>query len=312
MELRFSNRCSGVRAEEALGKQDAEVLPFVSEQGLDVLLGRALSGESACTDFAYFVPKSGCAGWGSASFEPLRTRMPRLPAVLATVQEITQLKLARQALGQSEERYRSVVERAADVIYMVSPDCSIISLNQAFETLTGWRRAEWIGKSFLTLLHPNDVSTGAALFQQVLGGESVSPFELRFASRSGEYLVGECTAAPQIGNQRVVSASGIVRDITARKRVEEALRHAEQEYRSIFENALDGMFRSTPEGRFVLVNPALADVGYDSPEDLVNSVAVINHQFYADPERRSAYERLMKDQGFVERFENQARRKTGG
>lgn len=105
----------------------------------------------------------------------------------------------------------------------------------------------------------------------------------------------------------------MVRDITARKRAVEALRQAEKEYRSIFEHALDGMFRSTPDGRFLLVNPALAEMlGYDSPEDLIESVAVIGRQFYVDPQGRDQYERLMKEHGVVERFENQALRKDGG
>jgi two-component system NtrC family sensor kinase len=113
-------------------------------------------------------------------------------------------------------------------------------------------------------------------------------------------------------NGRVISATGIVRDITSRKHVEDALRVAEQEYRGIFENALDGMFRSTPEGRFILVNPALAEMlGYESPEDLVESVGVITHEFYADPDRRSEYERLMEEQGVVERFENRVLRRDG-
>src|SRR5207244_5647853 len=60
---------------------------------------------------------------------------------------------------------------------------------------------------------------------------------------------------------------GTVHDITERKRAEEALRQAEQKYRDMFENAIEGMFQTTPEGKFLSVNPALARIhGFDSPE----------------------------------------------
>jgi len=233
----------GLRADYVLGKHDSELFPFMREQGLDALLERALAGENVgCPEFNSYVPKSGSAGWGSSRYQPLRDSRGGILGVIATVQDITQLKLNQQALQQSEERYRIVVERAADVIYMVSPDYAVISLNQAFETLTGWQRADWIGKSFLTLLHPDDLSVAVELFQRVLRGETVPPFELRFTSQSGGYLVGECTAAPQIENGRVVSASGIVRDITSRKRADEALRASNERFELIVQATNDAVW----------------------------------------------------------------------
>jgi len=60
------------------------------------------------------------------------------------------------ALRESEERYRSVVDTARDIIYTLSADAKIMSMNPAFETVTGWSRTEWIGKDFLPLVHPDD------------------------------------------------------------------------------------------------------------------------------------------------------------
>jgi len=302
----------GLRADEVIGRPESD-FPFTKEAGLDVLLEKALGGESgSCPDFHYFVSRSGSAGWASARFEPVRDSSGQVGAVIATVQDITPLKLSNQALRHSEERYRAVVERAADVFYMVSPDCSIIALNQAFDHLTGWQRADWIGKSFLGLLHPDDVSVTASQFQRVLRGEPVTPFELRFATPNGEYLVGECTASAQMENGRVVSASGIVRDVTARKRADDALQLAEEKYRSIFENAVEGIFQSTPGGRFITVNPALVRMlGYDSTRDLMESCTDIEAQLYTDPERRKEFQNQLESHGTVQHFENQVYRKDG-
>ncbi len=97
----------------------------------------------------------------------------------------------------------------------------------------------------------------------------------------------------------------ILREITERKK-------AEEKYRSIFENALEGIYQSTPEGRFISVNPAMArSLGYDSPEDLIESVTDIAQQLYVDPRDRVELLTLLRTQGNIAGFETQMRRKDG-
>jgi PAS domain S-box-containing protein len=309
----FMEEISGLSSQNVLGRHHSDLFPFVKERGLDLLLERALGGERVSAyDFAYYVPDTGKSGWASASYGPLRDLNGAIVGVIAVVQDITSLKLAEEALNQSEERFKNVVESATDIIYMLSIDGAIISLNYCFETLTGWSRAAWMGKSFLGLLHPDDVPVAVESFRRVFRGEATQPIEVRFLTNSGDYLVCECTATPRIKNRGVVAASGIIRDITARKRMEEALKKAERDYRGIFENALDGIFRCTPDGRFVLVNSALAKIlGYDSPEELIESGDANRLRFYKDPDRRADYEHLMKENGAVEGFEGEAFRVDG-
>src|SRR5208337_4466466 len=70
-----------------------------------------------------------------------------------------------------------------------------------------------------------------------------------------------------------LSKLAVIQDITERKQAEKALQEAEAKYRSIFENAVEGIFQSTPEGRLLIVNPALARMhGYDSPEDMLTGI----------------------------------------
>ena len=105
----------------------------------------------------------------------------------------------------------------------------------------------------------------------------------------------------------------MVRDITDRKQAEAALRIAEENYRSIFENALEGIFQSSPEGRFLKVNPALAKIyGYDSPTEMIESITDIASQLYVDPEKRVEFRALLETNSSVKDFEYRCYCKDGG
>src|SRR5437016_5105044 len=100
------------------------------------------------------------------------------------------------ALRESEQRYRNLVDTARDVIYTLSLDGKIKSLNPVFETITGWPRAEWIGREFPLLVHPDDLPRAVAFFKAVLDGRVPPTFELRVVTKSGAYVPGEFMATP--------------------------------------------------------------------------------------------------------------------
>nr|HOO91285.1 PAS domain S-box protein [Syntrophales bacterium] len=90
------------------------------------------------------------------------------------------------------------------------------------------------------------------------------------------------------------------------------IRKAEEEYRSIFENTREGIYRSLPGKRFITVNPAFAQIfGYDSSEELMTNVMDITHQFYVNPEDATKLSRIMEERGEAVNFECQVYRKDG-
>lgn len=97
-----------------------------------------------------------------------------------------------------------------------------------------------------------------------------------------------------------------------RRRAEEALQRAEVKYRGIFENAVEGIFQTTPDGRFIAANPAMARMlGYESPLELITHRVDIERQHYVEPGRRAEFQRLIQERGIVERWELQVYRKDG-
>ncbi|MDY7001096.1 MAG: PAS domain S-box protein, partial [Thermodesulfobacteriota bacterium] len=100
-------------------------------------------------------------------------------------------------------------------------------------------------------------------------------------------------------------------DITERKAAEIAMSAAEEKYRSIFENAVEGIFQVTPRGRFLSLNPAMAKIfGYESPEEMKRSVKDVQ-SIYVDPRRREEFLRRLHTYGELVNFESQAYRKDG-
>jgi PAS domain S-box-containing protein len=111
---------------------------------------------------------------------------------------------------------------------------------------------------------------------------------------------------------QVIGVLGVLDDITDRKLAADALQKAEENYRSIFENALEGIFQATWEGRFMSINPTLARIcGYGSPLEMMESITNVGQQLYVRSHRREEFLAYMAQYGEVSNFESEVYRKDG-
>ncbi|HEY9665853.1 MAG TPA: PAS domain-containing protein, partial [Coleofasciculaceae cyanobacterium] len=121
-----------------------------------------------------------------------------------------------------------------------------------------------------------------------------------------EQRVNERTAELTQVNEQLAA------EIAERIQVAEALQQAEEKYRSIFENAIAGIFQRTPDGCYLSANPALARIyGYTSPEELIAQLKELNHKIYVDPNWQAEFVRVMHEYGAVFNFESQVYRSDG-
>lgn len=181
-------------------------------------------------------------------------------AVAAQLGTLFLRKRSEAALDASETRYQALIETANDVIFYLTPDGRIAALNRAFEIVTGWPRAEWLGKSFVPLLHPDDAAIAVERVRAILGGEPPQRREYRIRRRDGSYAVGEFTLTPEIKDGRGTGIFGIGRDVTERK-------HAEEQLDRFFNRSLDLHCVAGFDGRLKRVNPAwTATLGYGAEE----------------------------------------------
>ena len=148
----------------------------------------------------------------------------RRGVVYGLARDVTREKEVAEALRQSEERYRTLVESARDAILTLRPDGTIASANRAFELITGWDRDPWLGRSFEDLLHPDDLALGREMFGK-LGREDEMPvFEVRVMGEGGTDIPVEVkgTAIERSDGERW--ALLVARDVRQRKALDERLR----------------------------------------------------------------------------------------
>jgi len=234
------------------------------------------------------------------------------PARLVLAIDVTERKRAEEALGAAEQKYRAIFENSIEGIFQSTPQGKWISVNPALSRMYGCKSpAEMMNRDVSPLFVD---PARRAEFKQLMEQQSFVEgfeFEIYRNDRSTMWL-SETSRAVRDENGSVICYEGAVQDITERKHAEKALRQAERKYRAIFENAIEGIFQTTPGGKYISVNPALARIyGYNSPEELMASVADIGQTIYVDPKRRLEFKALIEAHGFVELFEYEVYRKDG-
>ncbi|MEG4044420.1 PAS domain S-box protein [Microcoleus sp. Pol17_C1] len=140
-----------------------------------------------------------------------------------------------------------------------------------------------------------------------LGGQTVGVICIEQVGTTRNWTLEEQNFAASLADLVSLAIEASERD-----RTQSALRQAEQKYRSIFENAVEGIFQRTPEGHFLSVNPALARIyGYATPEELTSNLTNIRQQAYVNPQQGDKFMRVMEEFGEVSGFESQVYRVDG-
>jgi PAS domain S-box-containing protein len=213
-----------------------------------------------------FFNKAGGITWFSQN-ATLVLEYERVVGFHIIARDITERKRAEEVLRESEARYRDLVETARDVIFSLSPQGMFTSFNSALETITGWSAKEWIGKVFVDLLDPNDVPKAIERFRTVMEGQFGEPIELRIRTKYGGVVHGEFVASPQMKEGKVIGILGVARDITERKKAEEALRQ-EKDFNQTLVQASPLFFVAIgPDGKTLMMNEAMLHaLGYTTDE----------------------------------------------
>ena len=194
------------------------------------------------------------------------------------ISDFTKRKRAEDALLESEYRYRNLVENARDVIFTLSTDGKLISLNLAFETVTDWSCAELIGKSFTSIIYPDDLPSFIERHQRLLNGETLPVSEFRILMKSGDHIILEISTSLQMNDGNVTGILGIARDITKRKLIEKGQLESEERYRRLVDLSPFGI-AITSESKIVYINQEGAKIhGAGSPSEIMGKSLLVENK----------------------------------
>jgi PAS domain S-box-containing protein/putative nucleotidyltransferase with HDIG domain len=160
---------------------------------------------------------------------------------VGSIRDITERKQAENALRQNEERYRTIIEHANDMIWAVDAGGNFIFGNHQIEMATGHKVEEWVGKPYAPIVHPDDLPMVNEIHKKILSGES-QQYTLRIYNKNKAPMVLAISATPFRENDKIIGSVNFGRDITARKLMEDALHQSEKRYRTLAEAANDMIY----------------------------------------------------------------------
>ena len=269
------------------------------------------TGESSKGFDGPFIRKDGTKGYVESSIILQKDSSGKPIGFKGIVRDITERKLVERKLRDSEEKFRLLAESTSFAIGLHRGDHWIYA-NRAAEEISGYTEEELYSMHFWDFVHPDyqDMVKQSAYNRQQ-GKVLPRAYEFKIITKNGVEKWVSLTGNP-IQYEDKPTALISVEDITERKTAAEVLKNSELKYRNIFENAIEGIYQSTIEGRFITANNALARMaGYDSPEDLIESIKDIGTQLYVHHEDRKRFIEIREAKGFVEGFEVEFYKKDG-
>lgn len=160
-------------------------------------------------------------------------------------------------LRREEKRFRTLADQSSDVIVLVNREGTITYENRATEKALGFHAKEKVGRKMFENIHPDDLKFISTEFNRLFSGMNahVSQAEIRILHKDGSWRNFEAIASNLVIDNVIEAVIVNLRDITERKRMEKALQESEEKYRSLFNNSIDAVFLTAPDGKILAANP---------------------------------------------------------
>jgi len=211
------------------------------------------------------------------------------PTVLCIARDITERKRAEEALRESEEKYRSLVESSEDSIYLVDGNCKYLFMNNEHLSRLGLQMSQVVGRTYGEFHSPEETEEFARKIKEVLEAGKSLLYEYR-SERDNRYFIRTLSPVKDSETRMLTPVTVISKDITERKKAEEALQESEEKYRELVNTSVDGIISVDPQMKITLWNKGAERIfGYTQKEMLGQSLMKIVPERY----------RKVKEKGFA-------------
>jgi len=189
-------------------------------------------------------------------------------AVLGNSTDITSQKNLGESFKASEEKYRALVENINDVLFTLDIKKTITYISPVVERVTGYKVKELLGQPFASYVHPDDLPGLLGSYKRLLSG-IVEPWEFRLKDRGGKIRFVRSSSRPIYQEDRIVGVSGLITDITERRKAEDELLRSKNLLQNVIDATPDWMCVKDFEHKYILVNQSFAQAQHLSPLNML-------------------------------------------
>ncbi len=268
---RYMEELTGIPAERALGGTAFDSSPGVRDAG-SRLLDAALDGQIVSSgDLFLEIEGTGRSGWVVGTYGPHRNAAGEIVGVIGVIRSVTERRRNEQALRESEQRFRLVADAAPVMIWMDDADGMSTYFNKPWLDFTGRTLAQELGRGSRDGIHPDDlVPRFIAVYDAAYTARRGFQTEYRLRRADGQYRWVLETATPRFtASGDFEGYAGTAIDITERRQAEQVLRKERRFLRQVIDINPNFVFAKDREGRFTLVNQAVADAYGTTVENLI-------------------------------------------
>ncbi len=295
------------------------------------------------------IAKDGTVVWVSDDARIVKDSKGRPLYLQGVMYDISERKKAEEMLRQSEEKFRGMAERSSELIFITDTKGFITYLSPASEKIFGYKPEEMVGEHFMNFLVKTEIPRAVKRFRDKLKGKEQDILYLEAKKKNGSHVFIELSSSLIKQDGKIAGTQGIIKDVSerkkaeeriqkaheelearvkqrtsdlanaidnlqkeiaVRKKAEESLMGAEKRFRTIFENTLVGLYRTTPSGKMLIANPALVKMmGCKSFDELAKFD--IEKYGYDPSTPRSIFKNLIKKHGSVIGLDSIWRRPDG-
>jgi len=230
--------------------------------------------------------------------------------VLATAQDVTELKKSESVIKQSEKKYRDLVEQINDVVFSIDMETKITYISPVIKQISGYAPEEMTGRSYLDFVFSEDLPILKLLFEERISGK-IAPHEFRIVTKTGEHLWVRTSSRQIVKDNMIIGLQGVLTDISESKLAEEALKESEERFRIAFKTSPDAIYITRfDDGLIIYINDGFTAWSGYSREDVFGKTYRDLGLWVDKTEWQELLDKISKE-GFVNRFETRFRTRDG-